>query len=125
MPPAATSISEVNHAFEAAIGSGNSAAAAAVYTKDGQVLPPNSAPISGKTGIQAFWQGAIDNGVAAVTLATDELEVHGDTAVEVGHGSLFTAGGEVIDEAKYIVVWKRENGEWRWHRDIYNSNQPG
>jgi ketosteroid isomerase-like protein len=31
-------------------------------------------------------------------------------------------GGQVIDHGKYIVVWRREKGQWKLHRDMYSSN---
>jgi ketosteroid isomerase-like protein len=40
----------------------------------------------------------------------------------VGLASLKDEDGEAVDEVKFIEVWKREDGEWRIHRDIWNSN---
>jgi ketosteroid isomerase-like protein len=100
------------------------ASLAALYTGAGQLLPPNSPPVSGPTGIQAFWQGAMDAGIAQVTLETVDAEGHGETAIEVGRYTLLAAGGQVADAGKYLVVWKREEGAWKLHRDIWNSNGP-
>ena len=116
-------IDSTNAAFVTALRHGDSAGMAAVYTEDGQILPPGAPVMSGKAAIQAFWQGALDMGVADGALETLELDVHGDTAAEVGQGVLKTKDGQVIDTAKYIVLWKRENEIWKWHRDIYNSSQ--
>lgn len=80
--------------------------------------------MTGKPAIQAFWQGAIDMGVAEAVLETVDLEADGDTAWEVGNGVLKDKDGGVIDKVKYIVLWKREQGVWKWHRDIWNSSQP-
>jgi len=116
-------IDSTNAAFVAALRRGDSAAMAATYTEDAQLLPPGAPVISGKGAIQAFWQGALDMGIGDGVLETLELEVHGDTAWEVGQGVLKTKAGQVIDTAKYIVLWKQVNGNWKWHRDIYNSSQ--
>ena len=62
-------------------------------------------------------------GVGDGILETRELEVYGDAATEVGQGVLKTKAEQVIDTAKYIVLWQRENGTWKWRRDIYNSSQ--
>jgi ketosteroid isomerase-like protein len=113
-----------NAAFMAAIKRSDSASLAAVYTEDAQILPPNFPAMVGKPAIQAFWQGAIDMGVAEAELETLEFEEHGDTAWEVGKGVLKAKDGQVIDTAKYLVIWKREHGAWKWHRDIWNSSQP-
>ena len=32
-------------------------------------------------------------------------------------------GSVVHDHGKFMVLWKRNaKGEWKWHRDIYNSD---
>jgi ketosteroid isomerase-like protein len=33
-------------------------------------------------------------------------------------------GGKVVDRGKYIVIWKREQGQWKLHRDIWNTSMP-
>ena len=117
-------ISAVNRQFEAAFEKGDAAGIAAVYTEDGQILPPNFEPMNGKEAIQAFWQGVMDMGIVAAKLETIELDVQGNMAVEVGKGTLYAAGKQIADVAKYIVVWQKEQGEWRWYRDIWNSSLP-
>ena len=44
------------------------------------------------------------------------------TAHEVGRFVTETADGDHIDHGKYVVIWKRIEGEWKLHRDIFNSN---
>lgn len=117
-------IDATNAAFMAAFQRGDSAGLAAVYTEDAQIFPPNAETMTGKPAIQTFWQGALDMGVAEARLETVDVEADGDTAWEVGKGVLKAKDGGVIDEVKYIVLWKREQGEWKWHRDIWNSSQP-
>lgn len=121
---ASLEINEVNKTFETAFAKGDAAGLAAVYTKNGQILPPNGKMQTGIPAIQKFWQGAIDLGIGRATLKSVELEVHGDTAIEVGQFSLKTKDGELADEGKYIVIWKKEDGSWKWHRDIWNSSRP-
>ena len=110
--------------FTEAFRRGDAAGATAVYTEDGQVLPPNSAILTGKQAIQAFWQGAMDMGIKAVKLETVEVEECGHTAYEVGTFTLHGADGQVLDAGKYVVIWKQEAGQWKLHRDIFNSSRP-
>jgi uncharacterized protein (TIGR02246 family) len=117
-------IAAANEGFMAAFNGGNAAGVAALYTEDGQLLPPNADVMAGKEAIQAFWQGAMDMGIASAQLEIVEVDGHGDTAVEVSRYTLCGAGGQVLDQGKYIVVWKRENGQWKLHRDIFNSSVP-
>jgi uncharacterized protein (TIGR02246 family) len=110
--------------FTAAFRRGDAAGVAAVYTIDGQVLPPNSDVVSGKPAIQAFWQWAMDMGVKALKLEIAEAEANGHIAYEVGKFTLQGAEGQMIDAGKYVVIWKQEAGQWKVHRDIFNSSQP-
>jgi ketosteroid isomerase-like protein len=32
--------------------------------------------------------------------------------------------GKTADRGKYIVVWKRDGGQWRLHRDSWNTSMP-
>lgn len=116
-------INAVNQEFVAAFNSGDSKTLATVYTQGGQLLPPNSEIVTGHDNISAFWQAVMDAGIANAKLETVELEVLGDSAVEVGQYILKVADGTTVDNGKFIVMWKKEDGEWKWHRDIWNSSK--
>jgi uncharacterized protein (TIGR02246 family) len=116
-------IAEVNKQFVSAFEQGDAEGVAALYTEGGQILPPGSAIITGKEGIAAFWTGAMGMGIKRAELSTLELDPQGDTAIEVGRATLYSEAGDVIDNPKFIVVWKREAGQWKLHRDIWNSDK--
>jgi ketosteroid isomerase-like protein len=113
-----------NGHFMAAFRRSDAAGIAALYTESGQLLPPNSDVVTGKPTITTFWQGVINLGLKGATLETVEVESSGDTAFEVGRYTLEGDGGQVIDTGKYVVIWKQEAGQWKLHRDIWNSSQP-
>ena len=110
--------------FMTTFGRGDAAGLAALYTENGQFLPPNSDFVTGKQAIQATFQAFMDMGVKAVKLETLEVEDYGDTASEVGKYTLEAEGGDVLDRGKFLVVWKRESGQWKIHRDMINSSMP-
>ena len=116
-------IAAVNKTFMNAFEQGDAGGVAACYTEGGQILPPGTDIITGKEGIAAFWSGAMKMGIKKAELNSMELDAHGDTAVEIGRATLYSEGGEVIDDPKFLVVWKRENGAWKLHRDIWNSDK--
>ena len=91
---------------------------------NGQILPPNSDFATGKQAIQAFWQGAMDMGIKSVKIELVEVEGHGDTAIEVGKYTLSGEAGQVLDTGKYIVILKQVDGQWKLHREIFNSSMP-
>lgn len=118
------SIATVNQAFLTAFANGDAEGLAATYTADGQALPPNGDIVTGRPALAAMWQSVFAMGINGATLETVELEQHGNTASEVGRYTL-SADGTVVDNGKYIVLWQRQpGGEWRWHRDIWNSSRP-
>jgi uncharacterized protein (TIGR02246 family) len=117
-------IAAANENFMAAFKRGDAAGLAALYTEDGQLLPPNSDFMTGREAIQAFWQGAMDMGIKSAQIEIGEVEDHGDTAIEVSKYTLQGEGGQVLDKGKYIVIWKQEDGQWKLHRDIFNSSMP-
>jgi ketosteroid isomerase-like protein len=92
-----------------------------IYTADATVLPPGAPMIVGRENIRGFWQTAIEAmNATGGALNTLSLEVHDDTAVEIGRATIESAGPTL--EVKYVVVWKREDGAWKLHIDIWNPN---
>jgi ketosteroid isomerase-like protein len=114
-------IARLNEGFMATYRSGNATDMGELYTEDGQLLPPNSGIVHGKQAIAEFWGGAMGAGIRSLQMTTGEVELHGDTAIEVSTATLHGDDDQLIDEVKYIVVWKREHGDCRIHRDIFNS----
>ncbi len=113
-----------NREFGEAVRAGDTAAIAALYTEAGAVLPPNGSKATGRAAVMEFWGGALAGGVAGAVLTTEEVAyAGGDTAAEVGSAVLTAKDGSVADEGKYVVLWRREAGAWRMHRDIWNSNR--
>lgn len=110
--------------FEAAFARGDSKGLANLYTEDGMLLPAGTDFISGKEKIAGFWQAVMDMGIKRAELEIIETEQHGDTAIEMSRYRLSGADGELMDEGKYIVVWKQVDGSWKLHRDIWTSSVP-
>jgi uncharacterized protein (TIGR02246 family) len=126
-----TSSTEIHEAIVAAdetfmttFSRGDTAGMATLYTESGQLMPPNSDFVTGKQALQATFQAFMDMGIKAIKLETIEAEGYGDTASEVGRYTLEDEGGQVLDQGKYIVIWKQEAGQWKMHRDIFNSSLP-
>jgi ketosteroid isomerase-like protein len=117
---AASYLDAANRIFEnEVIAKGDFAALDNVYTRQARILPPGTEMISGRENIRSFWQRAVSQlGIKSVRLRTVDLETLGDTAIEIGRAELGTAGPAI--EVKYVVVWKREDGAWKWHVDIWN-----
>ncbi|HEX7363420.1 MAG TPA: nuclear transport factor 2 family protein [Bryobacteraceae bacterium] len=97
-----------------------------IYTADARILPPGAPMISGRKGIKEFWSNLIQsvNAKSAVLASVDVIQAGGD-AIEIGRATLNIEpqGQAPTDiEVKYVVFWKQEDGQWRWHIDIWNPN---
>ncbi len=117
-------LSITNRIFEEeVVGKGDFGALTRVYTTGARVLPPGSEMITGAENIAAFWSGAaVALGVTAIKLNTVEVEYLPDTAIEIGRATISTSNDGVAGsvDVKYVVVWKQEDGAWKWHIDIWN-----
>ena len=94
-----------------------------VYTRNARVLPPGSSMIEGCEQAKTFWRDAIQAlGVESAKLTTVDAEAVGDRVLEIGRAELVLASGDTV-AVKYVVQWKQEDGDWKWHTDIWNANQ--
>ena len=116
-------IKSINKATEAEVKAGNAGAIAKKYAKGAKLMPPNAGILKGKD-IGAFWQSAFEMGIKGVKLKTQEVEVAGGTAIEVGTYVLSGADGAALDEGKFLVVWKKDGKAWKLYRDIFNTSRP-
>ena len=121
-------IERTNRRFGEHIRKGDAEAVGKLYTEDALLMPPNNEMIRGRRGTAGFWGAAIKMGVRDAELETVEVTQIGDTVHEVGNYALkIQPQGKkpFEDHGKYMVVWKQDpSGEWRLHRDIWNSSLP-
>jgi len=120
----ASKVASLARMWEAALARGDAAGMAALYAEDAQLLPPNANTVSGRKNIEIFWRAAMDAGMKNAKVEPLEVESMGSTGSEVGKYTMFDGAGKVVDAGKYIVLWKYEKGQWKLHRDIWNSNNP-
>jgi ketosteroid isomerase-like protein len=86
------------------------------------MYPPDMPAMCGSANLAGFLNWARSNGVRSAEVSTTEILGKGDIVSEVGLYNMIDSAGLSIDKGKYIVVWKKENGQWKRHRDIWNSN---
>ena len=63
-------------------------------------------------------------GATNIQLTTLEVWGNETSITEEGLFDFKSKEGIALDKGKYIVVWVNENGKWKIHRDIFNSNLP-
>ena len=97
-----------------------------IYTANARILPPGTPMVSGRESIKQFWKDLVI-GAHATSAMLSSLDVMdaGDGMVEIGRAVLTVAPPDqpVAEmEVKYVVFWREEDGDWKWHVDIWNSN---
>jgi len=95
-----------------------------VYTETAKLYPANSNIIEGRPAIESFWGSIFEMGITQAKLITNEVEGFENTAIEEGAYTLYDANNTVLDEGKYIVIWKKVNDHWKYDKDIWNTNIP-
>jgi uncharacterized protein (TIGR02246 family) len=113
-------ISAVNRQFEEAARKGDLDRLASLYTPDAIALPPDGPFVKGRDAIKQMWGTVAQQiGLKDVRLNTHDFEQAGDTGYETGEATLSLSGGTAV--VKFVVVWKKVGGQWRLHRDIWNT----
>lgn len=109
--------------FGEEIRRGDSVALASHYASDAVVMPPNSEVVKGNN-IAGLWGGALRMGVKDFKLTITDITGGGNLYVETGNYEMFGADNKSLDKGKYVAAWKKDNGNWKMYRDIWNSNMP-
>jgi uncharacterized protein (TIGR02246 family) len=121
---ASNEIKEANKTFMEAFNNGDAKAMAMLYTENGKLYPSNSDIIEGREAIEMYWQGGMNMGIRKVMLETVSAEKYGSVAIEEGRYTSYLEGDQVLDQGKYIVTWKKEDGKWKLDLDIWNTSKP-
>jgi len=114
-------IDSINMKFSEAIKNGDSTWLAGQYSSDAEILLEKSEPIKGKD-ILAMWGGVSRSETRDWTFTTTDLQGDENFLVETGTYEIKDAGKKLADKGKYVVVWKKENGQWKLYRDMGNSS---
>jgi uncharacterized protein (TIGR02246 family) len=110
-------------AFRDAFNKHDAASLAMTYTEDARLMPFNVPMLTGRTGIHSFWQARFNQGLSHIEKTPIEVQVLGDTAVEMSR-YVVTLGERKV-QGKDMLVWRRgTDGRWRIAADIWNNDQP-
>jgi ketosteroid isomerase-like protein len=92
-----------------------------LHATNGRQFPPNAEPVVGREALRAQWaaMGALD---ASWEPTEAHVSASGDMAYDFGIATINTPEGPT--QSKYLVVWTREDGEWKVAVDMFSPNQP-
>jgi len=118
-------IDSTNAVFGSMVSKGDSVGLASLYTSDAKFMMPNAPTVSGRSGIQSAFAGLFAAmGTPGLTLTTTDIWGTDELITEVGTFTMTDKNGKEIDKGKYVDLWKMEDGKWKLHRDIFNSDLP-
>jgi len=121
---AKAAIAASNAKYGACFSTGDSATFVTLYTSDACLSPTNMPKMCGPQAITAFFNGGYKMGIRNLKLVTTEVMGGKDAVVETGTYEVLGDKDTSFDKGKFIVVWKEENGKWKMHRDIWNTDLP-
>lgn len=114
-------IRRISEVLETLFRQGDDAGRDDLYTEHGARLRTNIDATKNTNEIRVFWREATGTGIRDATLDVAVIDRHGDTVIGVGQYLLTGAGEEVVDQGRYIVIWKRAHGQWKLHLDIWST----
>lgn len=104
-------------------------AAVAFYLEDAIVQAPDAPPVNGRAAIRDFYTQMVT--IPYTDLSSDPVDIQvaasGDMAFEHGINRLTLPspdGGSVTEVGKYLLVWKKVDGEWRIAALSFSMDEP-
>lgn len=114
-------ITQAHDRLEAAFSQQDPEMGASIYTEDAILFAPTAPPIRGHRQIRAFLRGTFNKGARSADFQTLDLEGTEQRLTEGGRYALRDGDGQVLDLGKYLVVWRKVGGDWKIHRDMFNT----
>lgn len=106
-------------AFTEAYNAKDAEAISGFYTEKGALLPPQGNALVGRSPILTHYANAFANGVTGLKYRVLEIDqTSEDTAIEIGE-TLVAFRTQTIT-GRSMHIWKKVNGEWYLHRDMYH-----
>lgn len=99
------------------------------YAEDGEFLAPGVPRVTGRAAARSAWGQLVQAPNLSFSFEPSKIFVAsaGDLAYETGSYQLgmdAPRGRRIEDVGKYVVAWKKVNGEWKVQYDIFNSDKP-
>jgi len=95
-----------------------------LYTEDASLLAPNAPSIFGRKALKKDFEDTFAAGkVKGVKFQSGNIYGDGKEYVtEEGTWQVFDTGGKLLDDGKYLKLWKLTKTGWKIFRDSFNSN---
>eukprot|EP00795_Rhopilema_esculentum_P009016 gene9016-16658_t len=96
-----------------------------LYAEDCKLMPTGCDTLVGRQAVVDTFSKEFQSGFVKVILQTSEVGGCADDkscAYEPGHYTFLDKDGKQLDYGKYVVIWKRVDGELKLYVDMFNSN---
>jgi len=115
-----------NNAIHFDLYAKNDGSVVKLFAEDACILAPNAPALCGREGIAKFFKDAFESGgVRSGEITT--LNIYGDGrefVTEEGLYQVFDVNGNLVDDGKTLVLWKKTKDGWKDFRDSFSSNHP-
>jgi ketosteroid isomerase-like protein len=101
--------------YELHLKNGDSIALGNMYMANAEIIPSTA----GRENIVKVFSSMIQDSITGSSFETTELWGNDDLLVEEGTGSWSHENGTVVGRGRYLLVWKKEDGQWRILRDTW------
>jgi ketosteroid isomerase-like protein len=123
-PPEAA-IKAENVRWADAFARGDYEAIGRLYTKDGSLLPPGGERIIGAAAIaDYFTKGYAGSQPDSVSFSNYEFYGNNQVVTEVSDAEVRDHSGKLKSRGKQILIFLKQGGAWKLHRDIWNDYAP-
>jgi ketosteroid isomerase-like protein len=114
-------INAARTARSTAIANRDAAAAAAVATEDGVMLPPNLPPRQGQAALREWFTN-----FPSTSVTFTSIEIDGDNRIAYDRGTYAATSKEgTVTPGKYLWIWRKQgDGSWRVAIAMWNLNAP-
>lgn len=95
------------------------------YAEDACILAPNAPEACGRAAVAKFFRDSYrDYGMRNGKFITTAVYGDGHLYVtEEGRWQSFDAKGNLFDDGKFLVLWRRTANGWKMYRDSFSSNR--
>jgi len=133
-------IRDLDKKWVQAVAAKDTTAIANTYAEDANFLAPGAPRASGRAAVRQAWVGLLKAPNLVLTFEPTKITIasSADIAYETGSyhlgydlpkakrvkGRAAPKSRRLEDTGKYVVAWKKVNGEWKVQYDIFNSDKP-
>lgn len=125
MEEAKKAIAASNEIYFQAFATGDSSLFIDRYAKDCWIMLPNSPTLCGVDAPREFFKTAYNKfGLRNGKLITIDVFGDGEEFVtEEGFWQSFDANNKLVNNGKFLVLWKKTADGWKMFRDSFNSDR--